>query len=307
MLFAILLSCTGKKPSETLPSVVASASPAWVLEDISGTVMIQSVGEATPDPAVEEQTLQAGDEIITQAGAEATLTLDETTMFHIPENSDVKVDQLERNDTGGFLSRLGLAAGKVLCEVEKLSESNSTFEVESGGVVCGVRGTCFEVDKNDSDLQASTYEDVVEVQKDNDTQTVGAGEHGGYSFSQGAFQPKRPLTLDEKAAYENWKSQAALVRAKAHARLELLRSLDQLPPDQKQNILQGPNEAQGRDRQRMILQSLRNPSPAQPSGGNPPNPPSGPQAAPPSGQPREIPQRRENHPSHQPQDRDKRP
>lgn len=302
-----LFSCSGNNSSQGVPSVVAGAPPAWVLEDVTGTVMIQSAGAASPDPAVEDQTLGAGDEIITQAGAEATLTLNETTLFHISEDSDVKVDQLVRNDTGGFASRLALAAGKVYCEVEKLAQSNSTFEVESGGVVCGVRGTSFEVDKTDTDLQASTYEGVVAVQKDNDSQAVGAGEHGSYSYSQGSFQPKRNLTADEKASYENLKSRAGLARAKAHARLESLRSLDRLPPERKEQVLQSLAGAQGKDRQRMILQSIRNPAAPPPAGQNPAERPSRPEAASPPGKAQGMSQRPENRPARRPQEKTRKP
>jgi hypothetical protein len=250
-------SCSKKEPSESVPSVIANGPLEYVLEDLSGTVLIQSADEALPEPAEEEQTVQAGDEIITQAGSEASLTLNETTMFHLSENSDVKVDQLARNDTQGFTSSLILAAGKILSEVEKLSKSNSTFEVNSGGVVCGVRGTSFEVEKQDSDIQTSTFNGSVVVQKDGNIQTVEANQHGDYSISQGAFQPKQDLTLDEKGYYENWKARLALIREKTRKRLEYLRSLDHLPDGEREKMLHQLEGVRAKDRLKAIQQVMR--------------------------------------------------
>lgn len=249
-------SCAPQKSSEALPSVVAEGPLEYVLEDISGTVLVQSADGTQPEQVEEEQIVQSGDEIMTQAGSEASLTLNETTLFHLSENSDVRVDQLDRNANQGFISRLHLVAGKILSEVEKLSESNSTFEVNSGGVVCGVRGTSFEVEKQDSDIQTTTYNGVVETQKENNVQTIAAEEHGDYSLSQGAFLPKRSLTPEERARYENWKTRLARVREKCRARLEALRALDRLPAEQREKILQQLSGVRARDRLKALRQKM---------------------------------------------------
>jgi hypothetical protein len=264
LVFSLLLflcfdsfSCSQKESSESDPSVIANGPLEYVLEDLSGTVLIQSAGDALPEPAEEEQTVQAGDEIITQAGSEASLTLNETTMFHLSENSDVKVDELARNDTQGFTSRLILTAGKVLSEVEKLSKSNSTFEVNSGGVVCGVRGTSFEVEKQDSDIQTSTFNGSVAMEKDGNSQTVEANQHGDYSLGQGVFQAKRDLTPDEKNYYENWKTRLAFIREKTRKRMEYLRSLDHLAPGEREKMLQQSEGVRAKDRLKAIQQAMQ--------------------------------------------------
>jgi hypothetical protein len=250
-------SCSEKK-TESIPSVVADGPLQYVLEDLSGTVMVQRFGESQAEPAQEEQTVQEGDEIITQAGSEASLTLNETTLFHLSESSDVKLDKLFRNGTPqSFTSRLSLVAGKILSEVEKLSESKSSFEIEAGGVVCGVRGTSFEVAKHDSDIQTTTYNGAVETQKDGNSQTVAAGQHGDFSTSQGAFLPTRDINPEEKAAYQNWTSKLAVVRQKAHQRWSTLRSLDRLPAGQKQAMLQQVSAVSGKDRLKSIHQMIQ--------------------------------------------------
>jgi hypothetical protein len=251
-------SCSKKESAESIPSVVADGPLQYVLEDLSGTVMVQRFGESQAEPAQEEETVQEGDEVITQAGSEASLTLNETTLFCLSESSDVKLDKLFRNGTPqSFTSRLSLVAGKILSEVEKLSESKSSFEIEAGGVVCGVRGTSFEVAKQDSDIQTTTYNGAVETQKDGNSQTVAAGEHGDFSASQGTFLPKRDITPEEKAGYQNWTSKLAAVRQKTHQRWSTLRSLDRLPAGQKQAMLQQVSTVNGKDRLKSIHQIIQ--------------------------------------------------
>jgi hypothetical protein len=56
-----------------------------------------------------------------------------------------------------------MAFGKLKTIIHKLATSNSSFEIESGGVVTGVRGTTFEVDYDkDKDLHTTkTYDGTV--------------------------------------------------------------------------------------------------------------------------------------------------
>jgi hypothetical protein len=258
VLCAGFFSCSKKETTETIPSVLADAPLAYVLEDISGTVLVQSAGASQTEPAEEEQTVRAGDEIITQAGSEVNLNLNEITMIHLSENSDVKVDQLARNATQGFITRLKLLAGKILSAVEKLDKSHSSFEVEAGGVVCGVRGTVFEVENQDSDVYTTTYEGVVEMKKDNNTQTVEVNERCGYSLGQNGFLPKRAISPEEKAHYEDCKSKLVIAQGKTRERMETLRSIDRLPAEQKQQILRQSSGVNEKDRIKTIRQIYQN-------------------------------------------------
>jgi hypothetical protein len=178
-------------------------------------------------------------------------------MFHLSENSDVKVNQLIRNPTDGFTSQLSLITGKILSEVEKLSDSKSTFDIESGGVVCGVRGTAFEVAKDEGDVQTTTFHGAVEVQKDSNTQTVEADQHSDFSLGQGAFLPKRACTDEEKARYQSWQAKAGELRKKIAERWARLRAIDRLPPIEKQNMLQQLNGAKGKNRLKMLHQAAQ--------------------------------------------------
>lgn len=213
-------------PSE--PDISGAEPTQYVLENLKGTVEILPVGADQAQIAEEEETVTEGDEIITKPGAEASLTLNETTMFHLSSNSDVKIEELKSNDTGGFLSRLELLEGNVLSEVEKLSESRSTYEVDSGGVVCGVRGTSFEVQKEGDSISTNTFHGVVEMRNGSSVQRIESGHHGAFSFTRNAFASLRTLSPAEKSRYKSWLAIKKVVQRKQAKRLHVLQSLSRL-------------------------------------------------------------------------------
>ena len=178
----------------------------YVIEDIQGpTVRVLEEGETQWEPAEEGQVVDAGDEIRVGDNSEATLTMESDTSVHLNENSDMKVEQIQANTTGGFLSRLQVLAGLILADVKKnLTDSHSTFEVESNGVVCGVRGTAFEVNAQDGDSQVSTHEGKVEVSGNGESHMVTAGNFS--SFKKGRFSMQRRLDQSEIQRFQRWRA-----------------------------------------------------------------------------------------------------
>lgn len=265
-----VLSCSQKEVPPPPPSfipiiLVPTATPTkietpgplvYVLEDLKGNVHIREGGSTQAEPAEEEETVQAGDEIITQAASEASLTLDENTMFHLSENSDVQVDQLNPNSSNGFLSRITLLAGKALSEVEKLGDSHSTFEVEAGGVICGVRGTSFEIQKQGQSVNTLTFHGEVEMRKGDITQQVAAGHQAAFSLTKGNFQKPRPLNAAENQHYQNWLQKKSVVQQKQASRMAALRSLSSLSPDEKSKVMENLKSVKPKDRMRMMHQML---------------------------------------------------
>ncbi len=271
-----LWSCSKQKPTADIefqiPTTVPSQSvsttqiqPAptddsepleYVLEDIKGTVLIIPSGSTQPIAAEEEETVEAGDEVLTKDDSEASLTLDENTLFHLSPNSDVKVDQLIPNFSHGFISHLKLSEGKILSEVEKLSESKSTFEVESGGVVCGVRGTAFEVQKEGSNVNTDTFHGIVEMKKDNQVQQVMADQHASYSPEKGGFLPNRRLNSLEHNHYEGWLKQKVSVQEKQSRRTALLKSMASMPPEERNQMRQRLAQVKPKDRLKAMHQMM---------------------------------------------------
>jgi len=101
---------------------------------------------------------------------------------------------------------------------KNLQESHSTFEVESNGVVCGVRGTAFEVDSKGDDARVLTHEGKVAVKDKDKSQDVTAGNV--FSFKKGKFTGKRVLTPEEIEGFKKWREHREQILKKREARLE---------------------------------------------------------------------------------------
>ena len=96
-------------------------------------------------------------------------------------------------------------AGNLLADVKKnLQDSHSTFEVSANGVVCGVRGTAFEVGWDGNDLRTATHEGKVEVlDRDHVSHFVEAGNAS--TFNKGHFRLQRRLERREMARFQQWR------------------------------------------------------------------------------------------------------
>ena len=229
----------------------------YVVEEIHGTVLLVQNGKPEPVNLEEEETVQQGDEIITKENSKATLSLDENTLIHLGPNSDLHITDLGPNETNGFISRMELVGGNILSEVEKLSDSQSTFEVTSGGVVCGVRGTSFEVQKQGQEVQANTFRGVVEMKKDRYVQKIKANEHLSFSFRRKSFLGKRRINEQERGRFQNWNVQLGGLKKKARERRSLMESIKRLPPTEKTRILSQMRQAPPRQRFQALRHAVR--------------------------------------------------
>lgn len=189
--------------------------PLYTLETIDGAgqVQIQKADTQEWGTTKEGDTLEEGDFLKVGSQSSAVLSLKDDTFVQVNENSSLTVKTLEDQGDKGFISRLVLGAGRILSDVRKnLGLTDSVFEVESGGVVCGVRGTIFEVSKTGDDVETTTHEGAVQVQGANGTQTVKVGEtchchHGQYKSIETCSEKAR-------ARFAAWK--AAKARCLAH-------------------------------------------------------------------------------------------
>lgn len=222
----LLLSLPGLSKADTS----AGAEPVeYTVEDIHGSnVQVLESGETQWEAAVEGQDLESGDEIKVGGSSEATLMMGADTSVHLDENSDLKVDQVAPNETGGFFSKLEVLAGRMLADVKKnLQDSHSTFEVDSNGVVCGVRGTAFEVEAVGGDSQVATHEGKVEVAGGGETHMVTAGNFS--AFRGGRFQSLRRLNRMEIQRFQRWRAVRQGIRQRRFQRLMAIRNHTRQP------------------------------------------------------------------------------
>jgi hypothetical protein len=271
------LACNQKQPpadkqdSQTQPTVVPKSSSGqylvlatavpnlleYVAEDVTGTVLLVEKDSKKAEPLLKEETVQAGDEIITMAESRVSLALDENTQFHLSPDSRILVTQLAPNQSQGFLCRLNLLKGKVLSAVGKLMESRSSFEVESGGIICGVRGTVFEVQAEEDQVEANTFEGVVEVAKGDTREEIAADKHTAFSLGKGAFLPQRSLTQDERDRFLKSQTQRALVRQRHLERKVILKNLENLPLGEQARVMRDLDKVRPKDRLKTIRHRLQ--------------------------------------------------
>jgi len=213
----IALSPTAVTTEEPTPTTTPSLQ--YSIEDIKGTALIIPAGSTIPETAEEGEAVETGDNLLTKEDSEITLALNDNTLIHIPADSQIRVVDLSPNTIHGFSSRIELILGNILSEVEKLNESKSSFEIEAGGVVCGVRGTAFEVQNRDGNVSTSTYHGVVVMKKGAHIQTVRTNDHSTFSLKQTHFLPQRSLTLAEKKRYKVWQKTKTAVQQKRAIRM----------------------------------------------------------------------------------------
>jgi hypothetical protein len=224
----------------------------YIVDDIRGTVQIVPAGKTEPEAVEEEEVVEGGDEIITKADSEVSLTLNDNTTIHVSANTDIKIEKLKPNETKGFFSRMKLLAGKILSEVEKLSDSKSEFEIEAGGVLCGIRGTAFEVKIQDDEVTTDTFHGLVEMSHDGVIQKVHENEHSSFSLKDAAFLPQRRLNDIEKGRYKKWQSRRPRIQERRKKRMEAVRRVSKLPPEKRAKLREEMKNAKPRERMKIM-------------------------------------------------------
>jgi hypothetical protein len=165
------------------PSSILSAAPSQPLASfiaVKGKVEVRQKGKKTRS-AVKGANAAAGHRVVVGKGGEATLRFFEGSELRLNAGSDVTLTRLSRSTPDKHL-KFKLWAGKVLAKVRKLTTPRSSFEIEAGGVVCGVRGTEYSVayDPATDQLDLFVLEGEVWASVGNDTFQYGPGSHGQF-------------------------------------------------------------------------------------------------------------------------------
>jgi hypothetical protein len=209
-------------------ATVAPEPVEYVVEDIQGTVQVLEDGAKDWEAALEGQVVETGDEIKVGDNSEATLMMQSETSVHLSADTDMKIEQIEANQRGGFFSQLQVLAGSLLADVKKhLGDSHSTFEIESNGVVCGVRGTAFQVNALGDTAEVATNEGSVEVGNGTESHMVNAGNFS--SFQRGRFLMQRRLDQSEINRFQKWRAFRKMVWKKRQQRIADIRAHHRAP------------------------------------------------------------------------------
>ena len=136
-LFTLFWSAPSLICAQTQPAQGVFISVAGPVSVVHGKKALQAQKDAT---------VQEGETVVTGADATATLRFFDGSEVKVKPDTRFSLDKLEKLQAQDKLIHFKLAVGKLLATVKKLASSKSSFEIEAGGVVCGVRGTEYEVD-----------------------------------------------------------------------------------------------------------------------------------------------------------------
>jgi hypothetical protein len=203
----LLLSAAPRAGHCDLEPSLQDLLTVYFITDIQGAgqVQVRKEGEAQWAQAKLGGRLEEGDRILVGEGTQVVLSLRNETLVHLDENSEMTVESLQENDQQGFVSRLKLWTGDLLSDVKKkLEGTHSSFEVESSGIVCGVRGTVFEVSSHGGNVQTAVHEGVVQVQAGGSSKDCRAGQTCG--AAHGKFKGILKSAPECSRRYEAWKN-----------------------------------------------------------------------------------------------------
>ncbi len=190
--FAALILATVPKltraedaPTATGTPDAKAKLPILYVADAKGDVKVyvhNEKGEVKKKKPSIPEPLGVADRIVTGKDGHAFLQFREGGTVEVGPKSDVQVSELEEGKD--FKAKFNLAFGRLKSIVRKLTTPSSKYEVESGGVVAGVRGTQFEVvaDPDTKQVRANTYEGTIFTSSDGVVQNVAKG----FSLTVGA-------------------------------------------------------------------------------------------------------------------------
>ncbi|HVZ81559.1 MAG TPA: FecR family protein [bacterium] len=257
ILLGILLGLPVRILADTHTDTASRFPAQYILDSIQGKVQVRSKGVTVLEDAKEDQVVLEGDTILTGPDSKVSLVLNTMTMTQIGEKSQVTVGKLVKKGTSGFLSRLKLSFGKILSQVEKLATSHSSFEIEAGGVVCGVRGTAFEVSVEGSQVTDSTFEGSVEMKNGPQSRMVDADHHSEFDGDRKEFLRQRLVTDRERERYQNWKRFRDLAVRRQKEREQALRSFESLDKPERDQLWEGLDQVRARDRFMILRRIMR--------------------------------------------------
>ncbi|HTC20314.1 MAG TPA: FecR family protein [bacterium] len=130
------------------PSLSLGDPPALkaVFESVKGKVTILGPAGIKKKNPHKESAVREGDRVSTGKESSATLVMFDGSRLEIGAETSMTISKLQKPSELDKVLQFKLLVGHLLAQVKKLATSKSSFEVEAGGVVCGVRGTEFAME-----------------------------------------------------------------------------------------------------------------------------------------------------------------
>ena len=159
LLFALLLvaplaACGGGAPPTTptpgpTPTTTPITIPPSTLSDVSGTVLVLNPGATSWQQATDGMSVDVGDSIKTGAGGHVLIIFFDGSIMELDDYTEVVVVDLDMAEGGSTTVNMFQAVGDTLNRVEQLTDTASSYEVETPAGVAVVRGTTFGLGVDD--------------------------------------------------------------------------------------------------------------------------------------------------------------
>jgi hypothetical protein len=158
-------------------------STQGVLTSVDGKVQIKSKSGKKTRIGKKNSTVVEGERIVTGTSAKVTLQLFDGSELTISPKTDFQLTKLEKPSAEDKVIQFKLFVGRLFASVKKLASSKSSFEVEAGGVVCGVRGTkfAFEFDPGKNHVGLRVDEGTVYTNWNGHTNLFNAGQNADFT------------------------------------------------------------------------------------------------------------------------------
>ncbi len=132
---------------------------------IKGEVLVQKQGAGEWSAAKDGDLLKAGDRVKTGSASSCVIKWSTGNMLKMTAYAAMKIDRMDKNPAlGAENASVDMWAGKVYAKVNKMSGSNSSFEVRTPTAIAGVRGTSLSVGIDaDGTTDVGCFDGAVEV------------------------------------------------------------------------------------------------------------------------------------------------
>ena len=179
----ILLAFTAKPWAATTSALFTS---------VTGKVKVKDAGGKKTRAAEKDASVVEGETITAGADAQATLRLFDGSELKVSPNTSLVLEKMQQPSLKDKVLRFKLELGKLFATVKKLASSKSSFEIESGGVVCGVRGTEYWMEYNPSTGKVDVFvtDGTVWSTDNGQTHVLQAGQGG--TWVNGSWTPNQP-------------------------------------------------------------------------------------------------------------------
>ncbi len=194
-------------PQESTAQWLYTQNAAFL--SVSGQVSVKNV-QGSIRKGAKDSEVYWGETVRVDQDSLAALRFFDGSNVEINPNSQLMITSMNHPTDQQKEIRLRLMAGWVLAKVEKLKTASSLFEIEAGGVVCGVRGTQFSVEyePNQETVDLKVMEGTVYAKAQDKTYFLNGGDE--IEFNHG--QPDSLHSQDTKSALKDIKQEAPDLR-----------------------------------------------------------------------------------------------